>query len=230
MLKFLWLYVNINKYTVLYFLFIFFVLFLLYYPSLNYYFFQDDWFVLNEVNNAQIGDLINFFRFRTDIIYWRPIGMFLFFFISKSLFGLNPLGFHLLSMFFHLVNAFLIGNIAYILFKNKTASFISAFLFSTAAFHFMALSWLSLSWNIVGTTFFLFALITYLKFKGQKNKLMLILTLFFFCISLASSEFALILPIFIILFEIYYEKLNIKKVFKGVVIIIPILLIDILYL
>src|SRR3989344_7144783 len=66
----------------------------LFYPSLNYYFFQDDWFVLNWVRT---GNLLSFFEFRTDIIYWRPISMPIFFWIGEKIFGLNPLGFHLLS-------------------------------------------------------------------------------------------------------------------------------------
>ena len=209
---------------------IFFISFFLFRSSLNYYFFQDDWFVLNEVSNVTTGDLINLFKFRTDIIYWRPIGMFLFFFIGKNLFGLNPFGFHLISIFFHLINSFLIGYLSFILFKNKLAAIIAAFLYSTAAFHFMTLSWLSLTWNVIGSTFFLLALISFYLFKRLKSKLILAMTIFFFCIAITSSEFALAFPVFILLFELFYGKQNIVKILKGLTFIFPILLIDFLYI
>src|SRR3989338_10640602 len=82
--------------------FVFFLIFglslFLFYPSLNYYFFQDDWFVLNWVKT---GDFLSFFKFRVDTIYWRPLSMQLFFWIGKSIFGLNPIGYHLISFTIH---------------------------------------------------------------------------------------------------------------------------------
>src|SRR3989344_1307737 len=97
-------------------LLIFGITLLLYYPSLKYYFFQDDWFVLNWVKS---NNLQSFFQFRTDIIYWRPISMPIFFWINKVIFNLNPLGFHLETFIFHLANAFLLGYIIIILFKSR---------------------------------------------------------------------------------------------------------------
>src|SRR3989344_5601891 len=111
----------------------------LFYPSVDYYFFQDDWFVLNWVQDS---DLVSLLKFRTDIIYWRPFSMPLFFKITSLAFGLNPFAFHLLTFIFHLLNSSLI----YLLFRQKFTRHIAAFtafLYATAAFHFIPLSWLS---------------------------------------------------------------------------------------
>ena len=78
---------TISKYQIpLAFLGIFAASFYLYYPSLSYYFFQDDWFVLNWVRT---DDFWSFFKFRTDIIYWRPLTMPIFFKIGQVFFDLN---------------------------------------------------------------------------------------------------------------------------------------------
>src|SRR4030042_2843851 len=133
----------------------------LFYPSLHYYFFQDDWFVLNWVRNNNIA---SFFKFRTDIIYWRPLAMPLFFWVGRKIFGLNPFGYHFIVFAFHFLNIALIGYISLKLIKKIKAAIISSFLYSTAAFHFMSLSWLSLAWNVFGQFFFLLSFVFYIKF------------------------------------------------------------------
>lgn len=162
----------------------------LFHPSLSYYFFQDDWFVLNW---ARTGDVASFFKFRTDIIYWRPLSMPIFFAISKWFFGLSPFGFHTMAFLFHFINIGLV----YILFRtlriSKRMSLISSFLYATASFHFIPLSWLSTTSYIIGPTFIFLTLIFFLREKA-------ILSLIFFLLGLASTELTLVaIPIILIL-------------------------------
>lgn len=150
----------------IFFLIIFAASFLLFYPSLNYYFFQDDWFVLNWVKNA---DLWSLFGLRPDIIYWRPISMPLFFKFINNLFGLNPLGFHLIGFLIHLVNSVLV----YILFRQLAISarnsLLASFIYATAAFHFVPLSWASTTSYIIGPTFIFSTIILFLKGKFKSS-------------------------------------------------------------
>src|SRR3989304_6090896 len=154
---------TISKYQIpLAFLGIFAASFYLYYPSLSYYFFQDDWFVLNWVRT---DDFWSFFKFRTDIIYWRPLTMPIFFKIGQVFFDLKPFGYHLIVFFFHFLNIILV----YILFRtlkvSKKISLMSSFLYGTAAFHFVPLSWLSTTSYVIGPTFILSTLILFLTQK-----------------------------------------------------------------
>jgi len=180
---------KIEKLTLLIFPLIFVVTTLLFYPSFNYYFFQDDWFVLNWV---QTGNLASFFSFRPDVIYWRPISMPLFFKYSRLLFDFNPSGFHLVVFLSHLANIILI----YVLFRqlklSQKISLLSSFLYGTAAFHFVPLSWLATTSYVLGPTFILAALTLFLKER-------IIGSFILFLASLATSEFTLtILPIALI--------------------------------
>src|SRR3989338_7146981 len=130
-----------KKYSIwLIFLLIFSTTFALYYPSLNYYFFQDDWFVLNWV---KFQSFISFFSFRTDIIYWRPITMPMFFKLNNILFGINPTGYHLVAFLFHFANIILIAKILRELKVSKKSAILGSFIYAVAAFHFVPLSWLS---------------------------------------------------------------------------------------
>lgn len=158
--------------------------------SLSYYFFQDDWFVLDWVRT---GNLLSLFSFRTDIIYWRPLSMPIFFALSKSLFGLNPLGYHLIAFIFHLVNIILVYFLMRQLKLKKTLAYFAAFIWGTAAFHFVPLSWLSTTSYILGPTFILSSIIFFLKSRFKFSFL-------FFILGLLSSELSLTtIPLIIIL-------------------------------
>lgn len=154
---------------------------LLFYPSFGYYFFQDDWFVLNWVGDSSITSLL---AFRSDIIYWRPISMTGFFKVASFAFDLKPYLFHLLIFTFHIINCALI----YFLFRQlkfaKVISTLIAFLYATAAFHFIPLSWLSTSSYVIGPTFIFSSLLFFLKNN-------LTISFIFFLLGLSSSELTL---------------------------------------
>lgn len=204
---------NQSKSTILIFIVIFLFSAFLYLPSLNYYFFQDDWFVLNWIRTK---DWISFFSFRTDIIYWRPISMPIFFKIGYILFNLKPFGYHLIIFIFHLLNIILV----YLLFRtlkiSKALSLLVSFLFATAAFQFVSLSWLSTSSYVIGPAFILSTMIAFLNKK-------FIWAFLFFCLGLASTE--LILSVIPILFVI--SKVKIGKSVKN---LFPYIILAIIYL
>lgn len=208
-------------------LLIFAVSFLLFYPSLNYYFFQDDWFVLNWVRT---GDLKSFFEFRTDIIYWRPLSMPFLFWINRNIFGLEPFGYHGVTFLFHILSAFLLGRIIFLIFRSKVASIIITFFYATASFHFMSLSWLSLSWNAFGNFFILIAVYFYLVQEKIKN-IFLVISLIFFLVALASTEFALVFPLLIIFVELFRNNFDLSKALKrGMILVSTSSLIVLIYL
>lgn len=162
----------------------------LFYPSFSYYFFQDDWFILNWVRE---GNLASFFNFRQDIIYWRPLTMPIFFKINQTLFDLTPTGFHLVAFGFHVINIFLIYLLFRVLKISKQVSLIISFLYATAAFHFIPLSWLSTTSYIIGPTFIFATLLLFFKNK-------VIWSFMSFLLALGSSEFALVaIPIMLVL-------------------------------
>lgn len=200
----------INKTRWLVFALIFLSVLLLFYSSLNYYFFQDDWFVLNWVRE---GNWRSFFDFRTDIIYWRPLSMPLFFKLGTFLFGLNPKGFHLVVFLFHFINIILVYMLAATLKITRLSSVIISFIYATASFHFVPLSWLSTTSYIVGPTFIIATLILFLKQR-------IFLSLIFFILALAASELGLmVIPIVVLLPK------NFKLILKPLLVFLAIALI-----
>src|SRR3990167_6930281 len=71
----------------------------IYKDAFSSYFFQDDWFSFRISNARTVADLISFFAPRNDVIYYRPLGMQLPFFLMQRIFGLSPLPYRFLSFF-----------------------------------------------------------------------------------------------------------------------------------
>src|SRR3989338_7267540 len=138
----------------------------LFYPSLNYYFFQDDWFVLNWVRT---DEFLSFFTFRTDIIYWRPLSMPIFFWINYKIFGLNPLGFHLVSFSIFLLLLVSIYKLFLILLEKRSISLLGTFLYSIWPVHFMSLSWLSTTSYILMSLFQILSIFFFINFIEKKK-------------------------------------------------------------
>jgi len=134
----------------------------------------------------------------------------LFFWVNKILFGLNPLSFHLVTFFIHLINTVLLGYIFLSLFKKRAASILASILYVTAALHFMSLSWISLAWNPIGNFFLLFALAHYNRFHNKR----IIVSISFFILALLSTEFAIVLPALVILLELYKNNFNFSRVIR----------------
>ncbi|MBI3342463.1 hypothetical protein HY024_05055 [Candidatus Curtissbacteria bacterium] len=205
---------------------LFILSFFLNFKSLNYYFFQDDWFVLNTIKHIDIKNFPTIFQFRNDIIYYRPVGMQSFFLINYVLFGTNYTFFHLTSYLIFCADIFLFYLISKRLSSSKRIGLLAAFLFSSASFHFMTFSWLSLTWNFIGLAFFLLSLLSYLKIKNPPKIKDSLVPYIFFLLAILSTEFALTLPIFLIVLS-----LSKRQKFKSILLLqIPYALTILLYL
>ena len=203
----------------------------LFYPSLNYYFFQDDWLHFNISRAENVNDILNFFKFRQDIIGWRPIPKQVFFFLLQTIFRSNPFLAHIIIFTFFAGTILLVNSFTKLVLKNPTAGFFAAFLYSTAAFHFVSISWVSAGENIIGTFFFILSAYLFMLFIYKKKLTYYISSFISFLMSLASTEFAVTWPLFI-LFAVYISGRPKKferflKIFKY---ILPTLILIIIYL
>lgn len=180
--------------------------YVLYRQSLSYFFFQDDWFHLNISRASNMKEFFNFFAVRTDIIAWRPISKQLFFFLSQALFGLSPFWPHLIIFIIFLSNIFLVYRLVYQLFNSYRLAAITSFLYGTSTIHFTPLSWLSAGEYIIGTFFWLLCVSSYLFFKKDKKISTYLLFLLYFIFCLASTEFALTIPLVVLGYELFIKN------------------------
>lgn len=192
---------------------------------LNYYFFQDDWFHLKISNAQNVKDFISFFMFRTDIIAWRPVSKQIFFFLIINVFNVNSFIPHLIIFSFHLSNVFLIYKLVIKVRNNTLNAIVTAFLYSTAAFHFTTLAWISAGELTIGTFFYLLASLMLLNYFSSKKISDYILAIISFVLCLSSTEFAVTWPLFITLLIFLSNKSKKKLINYLKPILIPVFLI-----
>ncbi len=178
----------------------------LYRLSFSSYFFQDDWFSfrISEVKN--LNHFLSFFIPRKDVIYYRPLGMQIPYFILNNLFGLNPLPFRIAVLTTHAVNIFLVFILIFLLVKKEETALLAAFLYGTSAVHFLIFYWFAIYAFILGPTFFFLSFILYIYFLQNKKKMYYFLSFIVFLCGLAANEIVAILPIILFFYEIFLRK------------------------
>lgn len=185
-------------------LFIFFVVtsiavIWLYRDGLSSYFFQDDWFTFRIARVANLKDFLNFFVPRQDVIYYRPLGMQLPFFLLRSLFDLNPWPFKVLTFFVHLVNTLLVFLIAVKLVKDKIISYLTAFLYAVSGVHYIIFYWSSTISFMLGPLLFFAAFLSFIT-GGQKY---LYLSYLFYFLGLLTNEIVVSLPLILTAYVLF---------------------------
>lgn len=141
----------------------------------------------------------------TSVGMYQPIST-LFYAITYQFDGANPFNFHLLSLIFHLLNTFL----AFTIFRKfgikKIYALLLTAIFSLHPMQVESVSWVSAFSNLVFSTFYLLALIQYLKFCSKTQWKYYGLTLLFFLLSLLSKSSAVTLPLVLIAIDYFLKN------------------------
>ncbi len=189
--------------------FILIVVFVLaiYLPIFSLYFTQDDFFHLKMGMISSGGDFFRFFSFQNPYGYsfYRPLTTQVYTFVVKSLFGLQPFFFHLVSFLFFLANIFLVFKIFGKLFKSKSPILPlgGAFLYAINASNLGSLAYIS-NFQEIGMAFFLF--LSFWLYLENKR-----IAPLFFVFSLLSKESAIALPLILLGYEFLLGKKEWRK-------------------
>ena len=165
-------------------IFVFVILFILsfsiFYKSLNIFFVQDDFILINEFSSENlINDLKNTID-PSKATHWRPLHN-LYFLISGNLFGKFYPGYHAFSLMIHIVSAFMIFKVLRLLTKNTNTALLGAIIYAVHPSHFVSIFWISGSATTIG---FLFLISSFYLYLINKKSWALVL----FVLSFLASE------------------------------------------
>ncbi|MCL2098589.1 MAG: tetratricopeptide repeat protein [Bacteroidales bacterium] len=127
--------------------------------------------------------------------------------LDYQLFELDPAGYHLMSLLYHLINIVLVFMLIYILVGNSAASLAAALLYAVHPLSVETVSWVTGRGDLLLAFFGFPALIFYIKYikNGLKNKY-LIYSFLFFVLSGLAKPTAMALPITLFAFDWYYKR------------------------
>lgn len=140
---------------------------------------------------------------------YQPLTIFLYA-IEYNFFQLNPHAFHFVNVFIHLCNICLVYYVILRIGKKQLIAFITALLFAIHPMHLESVAWVAELKDVLYTFFFLSATLYYLKYvEAKKFGLFYLLSLLMFLLSIISKGQAVILPVALLLIEIFNgRKLN----------------------
>jgi len=165
--------------------------FITFLPTAKSFFVLDDFFWINFYKAFDFSELLRhyhfFFRIQCDGFY-RPMIAYLYG-LDFLVWKLNPLGYHITNISFHLANVLLVERLVYVLHKNKKLSISTALLFALHPLHVGAVAYISGRTELVYSFFMLLSIILFVNFvkKEAKNSAYLLSLLFFAC-ALLSKE------------------------------------------
>ena len=150
--------------------------------------------------------------------------------LDYYLFELDPAGYHLMSLLYHLINILLLFTLIHVMLRSTPAALLAALLAALVyALHPMAVetvSWVTGRGDLLYALFAFPALIYYVKYltQGRKRKYFLF-TFLFFVLSGLSKPTAMTLPVTLFVFDWYYKR----KIFSQKVILekVPFLVISV---
>ena len=130
-------------------------------------FLMDDWDFI--VDWPLIQDWKNFPQFFTGYVppagqegIYSPVKT-LFHAVNYSLFGLNPLGYHIVSLVVHLAGILLVYKLSYFFIKDGRVAFFSALLFGLHPVHVEPVTSMTGSVDLIGVLFMFLAFYLYVK-------------------------------------------------------------------
>ncbi|MCC6502865.1 MAG: tetratricopeptide repeat protein [Deltaproteobacteria bacterium] len=193
------------------------ITFIIYLPALvNGFVNWDDPRYVFENPWIQKLDLAFLKRAFTEVYFanWHPLTM-ISYAVDYAIWGLNPLGYHLLNNVIHSVNTALVAVLTIRLISVArplsppsvfVAGFVPALLFGIHPLHVESVAWVSERKDVLCALFFIGSVIFYLRYAQQKKKLCYALSLVSFALAIMSKSMAVTLPAVLLLIDFYPLK------------------------
>lgn len=172
---------------------------LIFADTISYGFVSDDFYLVHRIDNE--GFYTGWGGANGDS-YLRPVTV-LSYSLDHFVWRLNPAGYHLTNVLWHVANSILVGVLAGMLLRDKQLAVVSSFLFLFLACHSESVSWISGRTDLIATAFYLCSTIMILKGSWWAIPL--------FALGLLSKESVVVGPIIwgvLILAQVGFNKRN----------------------
>ena len=152
------------------------------FQKLYLYFLSDDFVFLYSYQNLQSV-------FSPSASYhFNPVTYFLMFYLGNRIAGLEPIYYHSVTLFLHLINILLVYGLAHALFRSKWTSFAASLLFATFFMNYEVVYWVTGVYYILLTAFYISTLLVFAKYLTEKKNRYYMLFIATFSLALFTME------------------------------------------
>lgn len=173
--------------------------YVLFHKTFLSFFFQDDWYSFFISQARSPSDFLGFFKPLTNLIYYRPLGMQLPFFLVWKFFGINPLPFRIATFTIHLINGLLIYKLISYLVKNKFIAYLAGLFYLTASVHLTIFLWAATFAFVLAPLLYLSGFYFFIK-NRQRLSLIILGT------GLLVNENIITLPVILTVWQLFMVK------------------------
>lgn len=126
------------------------------------------------------------------------------FWLERHVWGLRPLASHLVNLALHILNAFLFAQCLRRL--RIPGAWLAAAIFALHPVHVESVAWIVERKNVLSGAFFLFALLSYIRFEQEHRAQAYYRSLVFFVLALLSKSSTVFMPVALILVRYYLNR------------------------
>jgi len=141
----------------------------------------------------------------TTAPFYRPLPN-LTFLLDRYLWGRQAFGFHLSNIIFHVFCTIAVFFTSRMLLNSLLGGFISGLIFAVHPIHTEVVAWINGRNNAIAGLFYVLAFYYYMRYRHSNRLSLYALSVVSFAFSLLSKEYAVTLPIMLILYEISYPR------------------------
>ncbi len=131
---------------------------------------------------------------------WHPL-TWLSHMLDCQLFGLNPAGHHLTSVFFHTANAVLLFLVLKCMSSSLWCSGFVAAAFALHPLHIESVAWVSERKDVLSTFFWLLTMLAYMRYAKRPSFSKYVLVVLFFVLGLMAKQMLVTLPFVLLLLD-----------------------------
>ncbi len=136
--------------------------------------------------------------------YWRPLFM-VWLLINHSLFGFNPVGWHLAAVLCHVGVSLLVYKLAQRLAGDEVTAALAALIFAVHPALIESVAWVSGATDSLMALFFLPAFLCYLEARRNGARAKLAASLVLYALALLVKETAIVLPVLVFAYAWIYQ-------------------------
>lgn len=176
-------------------------------PSFKNYFVGDDFVWLKWAAKSSVSEIKDFF-FDSQGFFYRPLAKIAFLF-AQPIFSLEPDGYHLMSLVFHLFGSLTVYLLAWKLTDKKLIAFLTSLFFLIHPIHEESIFWIASLSGLMAAVFYLLSFLSYLFWRTLKSIFKYgfwLLAIIFMALALASHEVATTLVLVLLFYDLAFFK------------------------
>ncbi len=181
----------------------------------NGFVYDDKHFITKNDSIRNLGNIPSFFTslksFSTkgEFYIYRPLSTITYA-LDYSLFKLNPCGYHVSSVLWHIINGVMLYFLMALILRNRVMSLLVAVLFAVHPIQIETVSWVSQRSNLICGFFFLLTLFLWIKMSAggretlNRKKYLFAGSLISYAVALFGKEMAIMVPVMLILYDFFF--------------------------